>query len=240
MFIGNFISFVRQFRVDHRCRDLNDLLGFWQEYDFIGLDRDGTLGGHHAPKPDPRILGVLQTISRRTEVVSNCAFCQLVKIRDIYAEMVSASIMVGFGEMGLPHLLRFEKGSGKLRVLRYYPTVGMLCDVTSRLAQGDALFEKPTRIYRKPNPWVLQAVVALAVREGRILARNPRVLYVGDKFFTDVRCANLAGFEAARVKTIGQLSDLREWRIDFVLERLLFDLPIGAILSRLADMFSAH
>ena len=227
-------SFIAQYHVDFRLKDLNGLAAIANDFDLIGLDRDGTTSVFHGSKPDGRIIETLLAIAPKAEKISNSSFDGLKRIRDIYGALMPVSKMVGFGILKEPHLLRFNRGGG-LRVLKYLPTQGIFYDCTEQLVSGDRLLEKITSQYQKPNPLVLLAVVALAKQEKRIPEKNPRVLYVGDKYSTDVRCANQAGVEAARVPTMGQFSDLREWRIDYVAARLLFDLPFGGFMSWLAS-----
>lgn len=223
-----------QYHVDYRLRDLNGLGLIADDFDLIGLDRDGTTSVFHGSKPDDTIRDTLLAIAPKAEMISNSSFDGLKKIRDIYGLLMPVSKMVGFGILKEPHLLRFDRGGG-LRVLKYLPTQGIFYDCTAQLVTGDRLLEKITSQYQKPNPLVLLAVVALAKQEKRILQESPRVLYVGDKYSTDVRCANQAGAKAALVPTMGQFSDLQEWRIDYVAARLFFDLPFGGFMSWLAD-----
>lgn len=82
--------------------------------------------------------------------------------------------------------------------------------------------------YRKPNPKIIDAVIAANQRFGNLSYYNPKVLMVGDRYFTDIMCGNLAGVDTARVKPYKPLSD----KPDLIAMRAI-DSAVGNLMSRL-------
>lgn len=211
------------YHVNHRLGDVNDLL--FLNYDLFILDRDCTLQGYHAKKRVPEFEDTLKIIGSKSELVSNSSYNELLKIRDIYGDIMPVSKLVKFTGEQYPYLLRFT--DGKLTVLRM-SSLGGYSDVTSLMAQGDKLLIEPSYNFKKPNPEIIRAVIEANTFEKRV-SKNPKVLMVGDRYLTDIVAGNLAGVDTARVKPYKPFSD----KPDLIAVRYLIDSPIGNIMSRL-------
>ena len=82
---------------------------------------------------------------------------------------------------------------------------------------------------KKPNPLVLEAVIAVNQHLEHIPPRNQRVLMVGDAYWTDIVGGNLAGVDTALVNPYQFLSQPP----DVVMMRS-FDKVIGEVMSKLS------
>ena len=238
----------RNYHVDYRLDDIMELEGIAKDFDLIVLDRDGTTGGYHASQPDGRFVKILEKIKGKSEMVSNSSYDTMIKINEIYGDLMPVAKLVRVGIFAsidddepddeCDILFRFvDKSLRAYEVLdnRLMDCTDEFC--TKNVPRGFSLGYFGTKHqYKKPDPRVLEAVVDLAKQEERIPKDNPRVLMVGDKYCMDVACGNRAGFKTAKVKTQGQLSDLKEGRVDYILGRVLFDTPFGWMMSKIAEM----
>jgi len=220
----NFGSYFKRdsYKVTHRLKDVNGLAGL--DYDLFILDRDCTIQEYHGKKRVPEFEETLKLIGPKAELVSNSSYNELLRIRDLYGDLMPVSKLVKFTEHQDPYLLRFI--DGKLNILSM-SWLGGYSDVTPLFSQDDTLFLDPSYNFKKPNPEIINEVVAANIFEKRI-PENPKVLMVGDRYLTDIVCGNLAGVDTARVKPYKPLSD----KPDLIAMRVI-DSTVGNIMSRL-------
>lgn len=220
----NFANYFRPslYHLNHRLDDVCGLSGL--DYDLFILDRDCTLHGYHATKRVPEFEETLKEIGSKSELVSNSSYNELLKIRDVFGDVMPISKLVNFNGFTQPFLLRFI--DGKLSVLKIYDSG--VSDVTSIMSQGDTLFGSIVYNFKKPNPKIIDAVIT-ANKAAKRIPDQPRVLMVGDRYLTDIVAGNLAGVDTARVKPYKPLTD----KPDLIAVRYVLDSPLGNILSRL-------
>jgi hypothetical protein len=213
---------LRNYQVTHRLADVNALPRL--DYDLFILDRDCTLHGYHAKERAQEIEDTLRRIGHRSEIASNSSFDETRRIRDIFGALMPVSKLVRFGD-GLPQLLRFE--SGLLHTYGYLERSMLTEETTGKYSNGDALLDKITYDYRKPDPRILEAIIAVNKNIGRV-PEHPRVLMVGDSYLTDIVAGNAAGADTALVEPYKPFSA----PLELVLIRYLLDKPLGGIMSR--------
>ncbi|MGV8151143.1 MAG: HAD hydrolase-like protein [Candidatus Woesearchaeota archaeon] len=219
----NFGSYLNKssYKVTHRLKDVTGLVGL--DYDLFILDRDCTLQEYHGKKRVPEFEETLKLIGPKAELVSNSPYEELLRIRDLYGDLMNISKLVKFYSSEKIHLLRFEKGKLKIYVST---SIGEI-DNTENMSIGDTLFETISYNYKKPNPEIIKKVIEINQSIERIPHNNPKVLMVGDRYLTDIVCGNLAGVDTARVKPYKPLSD----KPDLIAMRVI-DSMIGNFMSK--------
>ncbi|MBW3018468.1 HAD hydrolase-like protein [Candidatus Woesearchaeota archaeon] len=217
------------YRVTYRLKSIGQLSFIERDYDLILFDRDCTLHGYHAQKRLADFEPVLQQLKSKGEIVSNSSFDEFCRIRDVFGDLFPISKLVRFEYSEHPHLLRFV--NGKLTVIRRDSKERTLEDRSSQLCDGDRLLDKIVYDYRKPDPQIIFTVIAANINEQRVKEFS-KVLMVGDRYLTDVVAGNLAGVHTALVDAVEQHTET----IPLLLGRLLVDIPVGAVMSRIAKM----
>jgi len=213
----------KSYKVTHRLKNVNELTSL--NYDLFILDRDCTLQEYHGKRRVLEFEETLKAIDLKSELVSNSSYEELLKIRDLYGDLMPISKLVKFNGFNNPHLIRFV--DGKLTILSYNDILGRVNDVTTLMSQEDKLFGGIRYNSKKPNPQIIKSVIATNIYTGRI-NENANILMVGDRYFTDIVAGNLAGIYAARVKPYKPLSD----KPDLIAMRII-DSLVGNIASRL-------
>ncbi|MBD3259544.1 HAD hydrolase-like protein [Candidatus Woesearchaeota archaeon] len=216
------------YKVDYRLKSVAQLSFLEENYNLIILDRDCTLHGYHAKHRIPDFEPALQRIKKKSEIVSNSSFEEMLRIRDVFGDLFPVNKLVFFASIASPCLLRFA--DGKLNVLSYNMETREFTDLTRNLSQKDKLLEKIVYNFRKPNPSAVRAVIDYNKFIGAIPKEKGRFLMVGDRYLTDIVCGNLAGITTALVEPVGHTSE----KISLMLGRWLIDVPVGGLMSRLA------
>jgi hypothetical protein len=219
----------RSYRVNYRLKSVGQLSFIEEHYDLILLDRDCTLHGYHAQKRLPDFELALQGIKNKCEIISNSSFDEFCRIRDVFGDLFPVSKLVRFAYSEHPHLLRFV--DGKLTVIRKDTKERALEDRSCQLCDGDRLLDRIVYDYRKPDPQIIFTVIAANMNEQKVKEFS-RVLMVGDRYLTDIVAGNLAGVHTCIVDAV----DPHTETIPLLLGRLLVDIPVGAVMSRLAKM----
>lgn len=220
----------RTFRVTHRLNTINDLTTIADDYDLILLDRDCTLHSYHAQHREPRFEKTLKLIGHKFELASNATPSSFFNASRIFSDLFPVSNLVVFKKTPtLAHLLRMTNQT--LNVWEINPDTMAVRDVTTtHLDTSGTLSATIIKTIKKPNPLFPQAIVAVNRHLGRIPADNPRILFCGDRYLTDIAVGNLAGFDTALVRPVAPLSH----PLILILIRYLIDKPVGGLLSRLA------
>ncbi|MDO8556116.1 MAG: HAD hydrolase-like protein [Nanoarchaeota archaeon] len=209
------------FRVHHRLSDVTALPSL--PYDLFLLDRDGTLQGYHATTRLANFESTLEMLKNKAEIISNSSFDEVRRIRDVFGDVLPIAQVVRLRNICSPVILRFVHGQLSLHL---YDLPGGL---TRNLIGYDESFVADAIVarYKKPDPLVVRAVVALNVNTHRVVHR-PRVLMVGDRYLTDVVAGNCAGVNTALVNPVVPRADpLSLW-----LSRYCLDVPVGCVMSR--------
>ena len=221
----NFRNYLKpsMYCVTHRLDDVRGLRSL--DYDLFILERDCTLHGYHGKKRVPEFEETLKMISSRSELVSNSSYDELLRIRDVFGDIMPVSKLVNFEGYDCPFLLRFV--CGRLSVLEVISDT-TIRDATHRMSQGDKLFGSITYNFKKPNPKIIEAVITANIALDRI-PEQPKVLMVGDRYLTDIVAGNLARVDTARVRPYKPLTD----KSDLILVRYALDSPVGNLMSRM-------
>lgn len=80
------------------------------DYDLFILDRDCTIQEYHGKKRVPEFEETLKLIGPKAELVSNSSYDELLKIRDLYGDLMTVSKLVKLNGREDKYLLRFVKG----------------------------------------------------------------------------------------------------------------------------------
>ncbi|MBW2987510.1 HAD hydrolase-like protein [Candidatus Woesearchaeota archaeon] len=216
------------YKVDYRLKTVAQLSHIENDFDLIFLDRDCTLHGYHAKQRIPDFEPALQQIKKKSEIVSNSSFDEMLCIVDVFGDLFPVNKLVQFASIASPCLLRFADGN--LGVYSYNTETGEFTDLTKNFSQGDRLLEKIIYDFRKPDPTAVQAAIDYNKFTGAIPKEKERILMVGDRYLTDVVCGNLAGISTALVEPVDHASE----KVSLILGRWLVDVPVGGLMSRLA------
>lgn len=226
---GHLLDYMKpsSYKVDYRIGTVCELSFLEHNYDLIILDRDCTLHGYHAKERVRDFDYVLQKIKKKSEIVSNSSYDEMKRIRDVFGFMLPVSKLVRFTGIASPCLLRFT--GGELNIASYDTETGNFTDITNNLSDGDRLLEKIAFNYKKPNPIIVKAVIDYNKFIGSVPKEKARVLMVGDRYLTDIVCANLAGIDTAIVDPVEPHTE----KLSLMLGRWLVDVPVGGLMSRI-------
>lgn len=223
----------RNFRVDHRAHSILDLESQINRVDFVPWDRDGTLQGYHAIHIPQEHYNLLKRSNTPGDIISNSDLDKFQIIGRIWKGILPASKLVSFSEDKTPHLLRYE--NGKLEVWTYDPESHIAENSTDEFLDKNGGMRYPVlKKFKKPNPFVGEAVIAVNIAKERI-PENPLVLGGGDRYFIDVVGWNLvrnggfpAKIETFKIWPYKPFSDFHQ--IGLLIIRP-FDSIIGRIIS---------
>ena len=126
-----------------------------------------------------------------------------------------------------PQVLRLD--DNQLQIWHYDPVTRRAREVKQNHHEA-AIHQRIATSLKKPDPMVLEAVIAVNKRLQRI-KEDDKIIMIGDRYQTDIACGNLAGIDTALVKPYRPLSD----KLSLILARYLMDAPIGAMMSKLAE-----
>jgi hypothetical protein len=210
-------------RVTHRLHSINELGKLSDRYDLFILDRDGTLHEYHSKGRVPEFEDTIKLIGPKSELVSNSSYEEMLRIRDVFKNDMPISKLVKFEESIYPHLLRFE--NGKLNVYQFDAEHDKVTEA-KYINTEDKLHYHIVSTFKKPDPLVIKAVIAVNRTKGRI-DNNSKVLMVGDRYLTDIVCGNLAGTDTALVDAYKPFSD----PLALIFARYALDYPIGKIMN---------
>jgi len=231
-----YLIFPSSYNVTHRLNDVNDLESIADNYDLISLDRDLTLHGYHDKSREKKFEKTLEKISSKAEIISNSSFSEVFRINDIFGDIISVNKLVKLDNVdNSSYLIRFNKG--EMKVLEYFPESEVVKDVTPQYSglNPEELEKVFSYDYKKPDPLTVTSVIAAAKAEGKIPKENPRVLMVGDRYFTDIIAGNRAGVDTAKVWPYKWTSEIKKGKIALIGIRLV-DSPIGFVMSRISEL----
>ncbi|MBI5391238.1 HAD hydrolase-like protein [Candidatus Woesearchaeota archaeon] len=190
----------QNYRVTHHLEDVRSLEPLVAEYDLIILDRDCTLQPYHGRQRVADFEPILEKIAEKAAIVSNSDFEEFKRIGQLYGHLFPIHKLIGISEEPeSTFLLNYQ--NGEISLWYYNPPQHMLHDATPEFLEGNQFKEGVTitHHYKKPDPLPLRAVRDLRIHRKKISPINPKILMVGDSYWTDIMAGNLAGFDTARV-----------------------------------------